>query len=185
VAKSWGHAALWTGLSLLSGFDALQPGLGCVGLSLKSIRTALQTLLVARRSAARAEGGPCNVSLDAGVPSSARRPSFHQDYIAVSAPSFTPNMLQEDDMKAHLQVLIDGKEVDRLSRDGPRNVSLDAATPSSGTAAKQDKEVKLDIIVEAVFRSNEGWRFDTKGLASPHVQLNGERHSACSSTDMT
>ena len=88
-------------------------------------------------------------------------------------------------MVVHPQVLIDGKEVDRLSRDGPRNVSLDAATPYSGTAAKQDEEVKLDIIVEAVFRSNEGWRFDTKGLASPHVQLNGERRNACSSRDLT
>ena len=72
-----------------------------------------------------------------------------------------------------------------MSRDGPRNVSLAAAPPSSGTAAIRDEEVKLDIIVEAVFRSNEGWRFDTKGLASPHVQLNGERRNTCSFRDLT
>lgn len=63
----------------------------------------------------------------------------------------------------------------RLSRDGPHNISLDAASAALDMSDDEDKSVRLDIIVEAVGRSNQGWRFDTKGLSSPNVQWNGER----------
>ena len=72
-----------------------------------------------------------------------------------------------------LQVFIGGKQAGRLSRDGPFNVSLGAAEAYLGSATSTKGEVRLDIVVEGLFRSNEGWRFDTKGLASPHVQWNG------------
>ena len=72
-----------------------------------------------------------------------------------------------------MQVLIGGKQAVRLSRDGPFNVSLGPAEAFLGADTSRDEEVRLDIIVEGLFRSNEGWRFDTKGLASPHVQWNG------------
>ena len=74
-----------------------------------------------------------------------------------------------------MQVLIGGKQAVRLSRDGPFNVSLGPAEAFLGADTSRDEEVRLDIIVEGLFRSNEGWRFDTKGLASPHVQWNGMR----------
>ena len=47
---------------------------------------------------------------------------------------------------------------------GPAEAYLDAS---------KKEETRLDIIVEGLFRSNEGWRFDIKGLASPHVLWNG------------
>ena len=43
----------------------------------------------------------------------------------------------------------------------------------SGAAASRDGSVRLDIIAQAVFRSNEGWHFDTKGLVSLQVHWNG------------
>ena len=34
--------------------------------------------------------------------------------------------------------------------------------------------MRLDIIAEAFARSNEGWRFDTKGISCPKVEWNGD-----------
>ena len=75
------------------------------------------------------------------------------------------------------QVLIGGRQAGRLSRDGPFNVSLGPAAAYLG-ADDKEKKVRLDIIVEGLFRSNEGWRFDTKGLASPHVLWNGMQQTS-------
>lgn len=72
------------------------------------------------------------------------------------------------------QVLLDGHAVGRLSRNGPHNLTLDADSArlvraeTLGAAA-----VTLEVLVEAVGRSNQGWRFDTKGLSSPNVRWNG------------
>ena len=81
------------------------------------------------------------------------------------------------------QVLLDGTAVGRLSRNGPVNLTLDAGSAlrwrsgeeaaGSYAVASAAASVTLEVIVEAVGRSNQGWRFDTKGLLSPDVQWNG------------
>ena len=38
----------------------------------------------------------------------------------------------------------------------------------------KDGSMRLDIIAEAYARSNEGWRFDTKGISCPKVEFNGD-----------
>ena len=53
---------------------------------------------------------------------------------------------------------------------------LTSQVPCSGAAASGDGSARLDIIAQAVFRSNEGWHFDTKGLVSPQVHWNGASH---------
>lgn len=68
------------------------------------------------------------------------------------------------------QVLLDGVAVGRLSRNGAANLTLDARSALGSRAAAS---VVLEIVVEAVGRSNQGWRFDTKGLSSPNVRWNG------------
>ena len=81
-----------------------------------------------------------------------------------------PNLCPDPELTP--QVIIGGRQAGRLSRDGPFNVSLGPADAYLG-ASDKDEELRLDIVVEGLFRSNEGWRFDTKGLASPHVLWNG------------
>ncbi|CAL8467305.1 g6842 [Coccomyxa elongata] len=68
-------------------------------------------------------------------------------------------------------VLLDGVSVGRLSRNGAANLTLDARSALGSRAAAS---VMLEIVVEAVGRSNQGWRFDTKGLSSPNVRWNGK-----------
>ena len=41
-------------------------------------------------------------------------------------------------------------------------------------------QVTLDILVEALGRVNFGCVWDYKGLTSPDIKLNGERHAALS-----
>ena len=65
-------------------------------------------------------------------------------------------------------MLLGGRPLGRLDRNGPANLTVrDAALPAAGAMAE------LSIVVEAVGRANEGWRFDVKGLASPMVTLAG------------
>ncbi|EIE22122.1 hypothetical protein COCSUDRAFT_1093, partial [Coccomyxa subellipsoidea C-169] len=74
--------------------------------------------------------------------------------------------------------------VGRLSRNGPVNLTLDADSAlrwrsveeaaGSYAVASAEASVTLEVIVEAVGRSNQGWRFDTKGLSSSDVQWNGK-----------
>ena len=68
---------------------------------------------------------------------------------------------------ADWQVLVNGARVGRLDRNGSPSLPLAAAALQEGPSAV------LDIVVEAVGRSNEGWKWDPKGLPSPHVFLNG------------
>lgn len=71
------------------------------------------------------------------------------------------------------QVLLDGVAVGRLSRNGPANLTLDAPSALTKSGSNAAASVTLEIVVEAVGRSNQGWRFDTKGLSSPDVRWNG------------
>ena len=41
-------------------------------------------------------------------------------------------------------------------------------------SARKGGSMRLDIIAEAFARSNEGWRFDTKGISCPKVKWNGD-----------
>ncbi len=82
-------------------------------------------------------------------------------------------------------MLLDGTAVGRLSRNGPVNLTLDAGSAlrwrsgeeaaGSYAVASAAASMTLEVIVEAVGRSNQGWRFDTKGLSSPDVHWNGAR----------
>jgi hypothetical protein len=75
-----------------------------------------------------------------------------------------------------VQVLLDGEAVGRLDRNGPQNMTLaaqSAAPFSTRSTSASSAFVSLEVIVEAVGRSNQGWRFDTKGLASPNVTWAG------------
>ena len=79
-------------------------------------------------------------------------------------------------------MLLDGEAVGRLDRNGPHNLTL--GTLGSAQAAKRAQHggsAVLDVVVEAVGRSNQGWRFDTKGLASPDVRWNGVAASPATS----
>lgn len=85
-------------------------------------------------------------------------------------------------MLAHLaptQVLVDGWSAGLLDRNGVRNLllpPLGANRTSPGFAAAappHDDAAVLDVVVGAVGRSNQGWLFDTKGLTSPDVFLDG------------
>ena len=73
------------------------------------------------------------------------------------------------------QVLLDGEAVGRLDRNGPHNLTLGAlgARSAAQRAQRGGGSAVLDVVVEAVGRSNQGWRFDTKGLSSPDVLWNG------------
>ena len=79
-------------------------------------------------------------------------------------------------MRTHLrvdfQVLVEGRRVGRLQRTGPCSLVLPAlgAQPAHPAAT-------LDIVVEAVGRSNEGWRWDVKGLPSSDVFLDGAQQA--------
>jgi hypothetical protein len=75
------------------------------------------------------------------------------------------------------QVLVDGWAAGLLDRNGVRNLLLPppAANRTAPGFAARDGAVTLDVVVAAVGRSNQGWLFDTKGLASPAVFLDGAR----------
>lgn len=62
----------------------------------------------------------------------------------------------------------------RLSRNGPANLTLEAEALLGASRSKAAASATLEVVVEAVGRSNQGWRFDTKGLSSPDVRWNGE-----------
>ena len=76
--------------------------------------------------------------------------------------------------QCHVQVLINGKRASRLDRNGPFNVSLEKVMATEMMSASKGGSMRLDIIAEAFARSNEGWRFDTKGISCPEVQWNGD-----------
>jgi len=64
--------------------------------------------------------------------------------------------------------------VGRLSRNGPANLTLDAEALHGATGSSAAASATLEVVVEAVGRSNQGLRCDTKGLSSPDVRWNGE-----------
>ena len=69
------------------------------------------------------------------------------------------------------QVLLDGRRVGRLERSG--NTSLIIGDVAHADSSPARDVAVLDIIVEAMGRANDGWRFDVKGLPSQNVFLNG------------
>ena len=71
-------------------------------------------------------------------------------------------------------MLINGKSAGRLDRNGPFNVSLGKGLATETLSASKGGSMRLDIIAEAFARSNEGWRFDTKGISCPNVRWNGD-----------
>ena len=70
--------------------------------------------------------------------------------------------------------MINGKRAARLDRNGPFNVSLNDALATEIMSTGKGGSMRLDIIAEAFARSNEGWRFDTKGISCPKVEWNGD-----------
>lgn len=76
-----------------------------------------------------------------------------------------------------VQVLMDGWAAGVLDRNGVRNLLLPppAANRTSPSFVASEGAVTLDVVVGAVGRSNQGFLFDTKGLTSPDVFLNGAR----------
>ncbi len=66
-----------------------------------------------------------------------------------------------------LQILANGNKVGVLSRNLGRAVSLDFTPPANG-------QVVLDVLVEELGRDNGGTEFDTKGLMSGNISLDGE-----------
>jgi hypothetical protein len=74
------------------------------------------------------------------------------------------------------QILLDGKRLGSLDRNGPPTLQI-AAVGSRPNVTSHGPHgahvIALDIIVQGIGRSNDGVVFDTKGLASTHVTLNG------------
>ena len=68
-------------------------------------------------------------------------------------------------------MLLDGIVVGHMDRNGPANLTF--TLPSVPQAPQAPNTAELSIVVEAIGRANEGWRFDVKGLKSPEVTLNG------------
>ena len=79
--------------------------------------------------------------------------------------------------RGFVQVLLDGWAAGALDRNGVRNLLLPppAANRTSPSFVAAEGAVTLDVVVGAVGRSNQGFLFDTKGLTSPDVFLNGAR----------
>lgn len=78
-----------------------------------------------------------------------------------------------------LQVLLNGRRVGQLERSGNYSLIIGDAIPdglSDGTLPRTNVAV-LDIVVEAMGRANDGWRFDVKGLPSQQVFLDGVQPS--------
>lgn len=80
-----------------------------------------------------------------------------------------------------VQVLVNGKRVGDLHRDQKPQLSFvmpaadsQASQASSSSSPGSDPStIPLDVVVQAVGRSNFGCDWDTKGLQSPNVTLNG------------
>ena len=80
------------------------------------------------------------------------------------------------DVPGCMQILVNGQRVGSLDRnDGQSTVLSEAADKIA--RANDNKNVTMDIIVEAVGRVNTGVEFDLKGLTSPLVLLNSEYSS--------
>ena len=76
--------------------------------------------------------------------------------------------------------MINGRRVGAFDRDGYTTLTLPLGTPGpangsliAGTAANPYPNAVLDILVSAVGRQNSRTTYDTKGLSSPDVLLNG------------
>lgn len=77
-------------------------------------------------------------------------------------------------MRDSAQVLLDGKRVGSLDRNGSPKLTLTApARPRASRSSREADTVALDIVVQAIGRSNDGYIFDRKGLGSPSVKLDG------------
>lgn len=75
------------------------------------------------------------------------------------------------------QVYVEARQAATLARDGPVNATL-AVDPSllETEAVRRAGRVQVDILVEGMGRQNFGCtqhQYDTKGLQSTHVTLNG------------
>lgn len=75
---------------------------------------------------------------------------------------------------------MNGRRVGAFDRDGYTTLTLPTGTPGpangslvAGTAANPFSNVILDILVSAVGRQNSRTTYDTKGLSSPDVLLDG------------
>ena len=88
---------------------------------------------------------------------------------AVTPMGAAPQATKRPTTRSHsAQVLLDGLVMGRMDRSGPANLSLSLSSLSRGRSP-----AVLSIVVEAVGRANEGWRYDAKGLKSPAVTLHG------------
>ena len=97
-------------------------------------------------------------------------PRFAQ--AAVQGASLVGRVIEQHS-GTHAQVLLNGIVMGRMDRNGAANLTLDLSRlPASSP-------LDLGIIVEAVGRANEGWRYDVKGLKSPLVTLHGETWILC------
>mmetsp|Transcript_13310 Transcript_13310/g.40276 ORF Transcript_13310/g.40276 Transcript_13310/m.40276 type:complete len:730 (-) Transcript_13310:513-2702(-) len=82
----------------------------------------------------------------------------------------------------YVHVLVNGKRVGDLHRDQKPQLSFvmpaadsQASQASSSSSPGSDPStIPLDVVVQAVGRSNFGCDWDTKGLQSPNVTLNGK-----------
>lgn len=77
-----------------------------------------------------------------------------------------------------LQVLVNGKLVGSLSRDSKPQISflMPASKAAEGPPQREagaDPMLILDVVVHAMGRYNFGCVWDTKGVQSPNITLNG------------
>ena len=76
-------------------------------------------------------------------------------------------------MPACMQILVNGQRVGSLDRNEGQSTVLSEVADKIARA-NDNKNVTMDIIVEAVGRVNTGVEFDLKGLINPLVLLNSE-----------
>lgn len=81
-------------------------------------------------------------------------------------------------------MLLNGRRMGAFDRDGFQTLTLPPGSPAptgaplfAGTMPSPGPQAVLDILVSAVGRQNSRTTYDTKGLSSPDVLLNGARSS--------
>ena len=72
-----------------------------------------------------------------------------------------------------MQILVEGQRVGSLDRNSGQSVVLSEVADRIARA-NDNKNLTMDVLVEAVGRVNTGLEFDLKGLTDPLVVLNSE-----------
>ena len=118
--------------------------------------------------------------LSAGVPITRRAHTPLSNIFSVC--TLSPASLPPSSLLACtcLQVFVDGKLVAHTDRDHASRLEL-AAPAGAGNDSPTAAASTLDIVVHALGRYNFGCEWDTKGLQSPDVTLNGVVRFAFSS----